>query len=112
MAGAKIVVLYPAPRDVSAFERAYMNEHAPMVTPQNFKGMTRFVASKIVGTPDGSAPPFHRIAELHFPSLAVLQTGAGSASAQQVVAHAVSISSGGKPIVLVAEEETRDFLHG
>jgi hypothetical protein len=65
MSGAKIVVLYPAPRDVSAFERAYVHEHAPMVTPQNFKGLTKFVASKIVGTPDGSA---HRpsIASLNF----------------------------------------------
>jgi uncharacterized protein (TIGR02118 family) len=109
MAGAKIVVLYPAPRDVGAFERAYTHDHAPMVTPQNFKGLTRFVASKIVGTPDGSVPSFHRIAELHFPSLAALQAAAGSASAQRVVAHAVSISTGGKPLVLVAEEETTDF---
>ena len=106
---AKIVVLYPSPKDVSAFERAYVQDHAPMVTPANFKGLTRFVASKIVGTPDGSAPPFHRIAELYFPSLAALQTAAGSASAQQVVAHAVSISSGGKPLVLITEVETTDF---
>ena len=109
MAGAKIIVLYPAPKDVSAFERAYIHDHAPMVTPQNFKGLTAFVASKIVATPDGSPPPFHRIAELHFPSLAALQTAAGSASAQQAVAHAVSISSGGKPVFLVAEEETTNF---
>jgi uncharacterized protein (TIGR02118 family) len=109
MAGAKIVVLYPAPRDVDTFERAYTQEHAPMVTPQTFKGLTKFVATKIAGTPDGSAPPFHRIAELYFPSLAALQEAAGSASAQQAVAHAVSISSGGKPVVLVAEEETKNF---
>jgi uncharacterized protein (TIGR02118 family) len=109
MAGAKIVVLYPAPKDVNAFERAYIHDHAPMVTPQNFKGLTTFVASKIVATPDGSPPPFHRIAELHFPSLAALQTAAASASAQQAVAHAVSISSGGKPVFLVAEEETTNF---
>ena len=109
MTAAKIVVLYPAPRDVGAFERAYINEHGPMVTPRNFKGLTKFVASKIVGTPDGSAPPFHRIAELYFPSLAALQAAAGSASAQQVVAHAFSISSGGKPLVLITEVETTDF---
>ena len=109
MAGAKIVVLYPAPRDVATFERAYTQDHAPMVTPHNFKGMTKFIASKIVGTPDGSPPPFHRVAELHFPSLAVLQAAAGSSSAQKAVAHAVSISSGGTPIFLVAEEETKSF---
>jgi uncharacterized protein (TIGR02118 family) len=109
MAGVKIVVLYPVPRDVGAFEQAYVQEHAPMVTPRNFQGMTKFVASKIVATPDGSAPPFQRIAELYFPSLGALQTAAGAASAQQVVAHAVSISSGGPPVILIAEVETTEF---
>jgi uncharacterized protein (TIGR02118 family) len=109
MAGAKLIVLYPSPRDVNAFERAYTQDHAPMVTPQNFKGISRFVASKIVGTADGSPPPFYRIAELHFPSMETLQAAAASSSAQQAVAHAISISSGGKPIFLVAEEETKNF---
>jgi uncharacterized protein (TIGR02118 family) len=105
----KIVVIYPVPRDVNAFERAYKDEHAAMVTPQNFPGLTRFVASKIVGTPDGSPPPFQRVAELYFPSIAALQAAAASAAAQKVVAHAFSISTGGNPIVLVAEEESKTF---
>ena len=109
MAGAKLVVLYPSPRDVKAFERAYTQEHAPMVTPQTFKGIKRFVASKVVGTPDGSPPPFYRIAELHFPSMEALQAAAASPSAQKAVAHAVSISTGGKPVFLVAEEEAKTF---
>ncbi len=109
MAGAKVVVLYPSPPDVSAFERAYTQDHAPMVTAENFKGIRKFVASKVVGTPDGSPAPFHRIAELHFPSMAALQAAAASASGQGVVAHAVSISTGGTPIFLVAEETTTDF---
>jgi uncharacterized protein (TIGR02118 family) len=57
MPGAKLIVIYPSPRDVSAFERAYTQDHAPMVTPQNLKGIKKFVASKVVGTPDGSAAP-------------------------------------------------------
>src|SRR5438874_13696423 len=109
MAGAKLVVLYPSPRDVAAFERAYTQDHAPMVTPQNFKGLTKFVASKIVGTPDGTPPPFHRVAELHFPSLAALQAAAGSPSAQRAVEHAFSISTGGAPVLLVAEEKAKPF---
>ncbi len=80
-----------------------------MVTAQNFKGIAKFIASKIVGTPDGSPAPFYRIAELHFPSMEALQAAAASDSAQQAVAHAVSISSGGKPVFLVAEEETKNF---
>lgn len=109
MAGAKLVVLYPYPQDVDAFERAYTEEHVPMVNENSMKGITKFVATKVVGTADGSAPPFYRMAELHFPSLEALQECASSASAQQAVAHAVSISSGGKPLFLVAEEQTTDF---
>jgi hypothetical protein len=80
-----------------------------MVTPQNLRGRQKFVASKVVGTPDGSAAPFYRAAELHFPSMEALQAAAASPSAQKVVGHALSISTGGKPIVLVAEEDTRTF---
>ena len=109
MAGAKIVVLYPYPQDVDTFERAYTEDHAPMVNPQNMKGITRFVTTKMLGTPDGSTPPFYRMAELHFPSLEALKASASSESAQKVVAHAISISSGGMPIVLIAEEETINF---
>jgi uncharacterized protein (TIGR02118 family) len=83
MAGAKIIVIYPSPRDVGTFERAYTQEHGPMVTPQNFRGLTRFVASKVVGTPDGSPAPFYRVAELHFPSIEALQAAAVSPSAQK-----------------------------
>jgi hypothetical protein len=79
------------------------------VTAQNFKEIQKFVASRIVGTADGTAPPFYRLAELHFPSMEALNAAAGSASAQKVVAHAISISSGGKPLFLVAEEETKTF---
>jgi uncharacterized protein (TIGR02118 family) len=78
MAGAKLVVLYPAPRDPTAFERAYREEHAPMVTPATFKGLTRFVASRVTGTAGGGSAPFARVAELHFPSLQTLQAAAAS----------------------------------
>ena len=80
-----------------------------MVTPQTFPGITKFVATKILGTPDGNPPQFARVAELYFPSMDVLKAAAGSASAQKAVAHAISISSGGTPTFLVAEEEVRDF---
>ena len=109
MPGAKLIVLYPSPRDPMAFERVYADDHVPMVTTENFKGMTRFVGTKVVGTPDGSPSPFQRIAELHFPSMEVLQAATASPGAQKAVAHAIEISTGGKPVFLVAEEEVRTF---
>jgi uncharacterized protein (TIGR02118 family) len=71
MAEMKLIVIYPFPADVEAFERAYVEDHVPMVK-EKIKGMTKFVATKIVGTPDGQTPPFYRIAELHFPSIDIL----------------------------------------
>lgn len=79
MTRAKVVVLYPTPRNAEEFERLYTHDHAPMVTVDAFKGLRKFVASRVVGTPDGSPPPFHRIAELHFSSMEALQAAAASA---------------------------------
>ena len=109
MAGAKLVVLYPRPRDVDAFERAYTEEHVPLVNEDTMKGITKFVVTKVVGSVDGSTPPFYRIAELHFPSLAALEECAASAGAQKAVAHATLISTGGQPLLLIAEEQTTTF---
>ncbi len=107
MTGAKLVVLYPYPQDVDVFEKAYTDDHVPMVNAETMKGITKFVATKVVGIPDGGTPPFYRIAELHFPSMDALKECASSESAQRVVAHAVSISTGGKPVFLIAEETTK-----
>jgi hypothetical protein len=71
--------------------------------------MSKFVASRVVATPDGSQPAFYRLAELHFPSMSALQETAASAGLQEAAAHAISISSGGPPCFLVAEEETTEF---
>jgi uncharacterized protein (TIGR02118 family) len=107
MAGAKIVVLYPRPTDTEVFERAYRNDHVPLVP--KFKGIEKFVASKVVGAPGGATPGFHRIAELHFPSMQALTEAAAAEEAQAAVAHAVQISSGGPPVFLVCEEEITNF---
>ena len=108
MADTKVVVIYPYPTDPDAFEKAYVNEHVPMAK-EKIKGITKFVATRVVGTPDGQKPPFYRIAELHFPSIEALKESVSSAGAQEAVGHAISISTGGSPIILVAEEETMTF---
>lgn len=108
MAGVKFMVMYPRPKDIETFERLYQQEHVPMAV-EKLVGKTKFVATKIVATPDGTPPPFYRIAEVHFPSLEALQNCAQSEGGKETVAHAVTISSGGTPIFLVAEEQTFDF---
>ena len=105
MAETKIVVIYPRPTDVDAFEKIYVEEHVPLAM-EKIKGVKKFAATRVVGTPDGSTPPFYRIAELYFDSIEALQESAGSPGTQEAVAHAFKISTGGPPIVLVAEVET------
>jgi uncharacterized protein (TIGR02118 family) len=101
---AKLVVIYPRPLDISAFEDAYLTEHVP-IARKNLKGSTKAVLTKISASADGAIPPFHRIAEIHFPSLEALQACAMTEGAKKTLAHAVSISSGGPPAFLIAEEE-------
>ncbi len=108
MPNTKLVVMYPYPSDVEEFENAYVNEHIPLAM-EKIKGMTKFVATRILSTADGGRAPFYRIAELHFSSMEALGETAASAGAQEAIAHAVSISSGGAPIFMVAEEETTNF---
>jgi uncharacterized protein (TIGR02118 family) len=103
----KLVVIYPRPADIEAFETVYNRDHVPMAVAK-LAGKTKIVASKIVGSPQGT-PPFHRIAEIYFPSMEALQGCAASDGGKQTLANAVAISSGGAPIFLVAEEEVFAF---
>jgi uncharacterized protein (TIGR02118 family) len=111
MAGVKLLVIYPRPKDIAVFEKLYQEEHVPMAVDK-LAGKTKFVATKVLGTPDGTPPPFYRIAEVHFPSMEALQACAQSAGGKETVTHAVKISSGGAPIFLVAEEQTFMFGSG
>jgi len=72
-------------------------------------GKTRIVATKVLSSAQGGAAPFHRITEIHFPSMSALQACADSEGAKETLANAVSISTGGPPIFIVAEEETFVF---
>jgi uncharacterized protein (TIGR02118 family) len=107
MAGAKLIVIYPRPKDIESFERVYLNEHVPMAVVK-LAGKTKIVASTIVGPRQG-APQFHRVAEIHFPSMKALEACTASEGGKQTIANAVAISSGGEPIFLVAQEEVFVF---
>ena len=71
-------------------------------------GKTRIVATKVLGSPQGT-PPFYRLAEIYFPSMHALEACAASEGGKEALAHAVKISWGGPPIFLVAEKETFRF---
>ena len=107
MAGVKLIVMYPRPKDVDAFEKLYQSEHVPMAV-QKLQGKTKLVATKITASPQGTAP-YYRVAEVHFPSMEALQACAASEGGKQTLAHATQISSGGPPVMMIAEEESFTF---
>jgi hypothetical protein len=51
-------------------------------------------------------PAFHRIAEIHFPSMEAVEACAASDGGKQTLANAVSI---GPPVFLIAEQEVFEF---
>ena len=71
-------------------------------------GKTKIVATKILGSPKG-APAFYRVVEIYFPSLGTLESCAASAEGKEALAHAAKISTGGPPVIMIAEEETFTF---
>lgn len=107
MAGAKIMVIYPRPKDIEAFDKAYAEEHVPMAF-NNLAGKTKMVATKFLGASDGPAP-FHVMAEVHFPTMEALQACAASKGGKDTLAHAHEISTGGPPLILIAEEQVFNF---
>jgi len=107
MGQVKLTVIYPWPRDIEAFEKQYNEVHVPMAV-QRLSGKTKIVATKVLKSPQG-APSIHRIAEIYFPSMAALEECLSSPGGQGTAAHAVSISSGGSPSFLAAEEEVYTF---
>lgn len=104
MASVKVVVIYPRPTDENAFEKEYREVHMPLVE-QKLKGMTRFVATKVLRSPQGNVASY-RLAEVHFSSMADLTKSLESEDGKQVVEHATKISTGGPPLVLICEEES------
>ena len=106
MKSVKLIVAYPQPTDVAAFEKVYAQEHVPMAIA-NLQGKTKIVATKVL--PSQGENPFYRVAEVHFPSMEALQACAESAGGKQTLANAVKISSGGPPVIMIAEEDTFTF---
>jgi uncharacterized protein (TIGR02118 family) len=96
MSEAKLIVIYPRPTNIEAFEKIYLEEHVPLAVAKLI-GKTKIVATKITSSPQGT-PPFYRLAEIHFPSKAALEACAATLGAQEALAHAVKISTGGTPL--------------
>jgi uncharacterized protein (TIGR02118 family) len=99
---AHLLVLYPQPLDAASFDRAYRTEHLPYADPR-LADATGVATRKVVGP--GTAPAYHLLSDISFPTIEALQACAASRGGQEALAHAGAISSGGAPTVLVVLDE-------
>jgi uncharacterized protein (TIGR02118 family) len=94
----KVVVLYGPPSDTAAFEEHYANTHLPLAA--KMPGVKRFEASRIVGTPDGSEPPYYRMAEVCFDTTQDMQASMSSEEGRATVEDIGSFASGGATVLI------------
>jgi uncharacterized protein (TIGR02118 family) len=92
----KAVVLYGPPDDPDAFERYYAETHTALATA--VPGLKRFEAAAGIATPDGSAVPYQRIAELTFDDMDALQAGFATEEGQAAVNDIPNFATGGVTI--------------
>ena len=99
---AHLLILYPHPKDETAFDRAYREEHLPLAGPK-LVGALGVETKRVVG-PAFAPPPYHLMSDVSFPTLEALKACAVSTGGQEALAHAASISTGGAPLVMVVAE--------
>jgi uncharacterized protein (TIGR02118 family) len=94
----KLVVGYGQPDDPAAFDEHYVGTHIPLVN--KIPNLRRFEAGKVLGAPDGSAPPFYFLAELWFDDAEQLQAAMGSPEGQAAGADVETFASGGATLMI------------
>ena len=100
---AHLLIMYPVPKNVAEFDRAYREEHLPYAGPR-LAGATGVTTQRVVG-PSFAPPPYHLISDVSFASLDALKACAASEGGKQALAHAASISSGGAPMVVALKDD-------
>ena len=98
----KLVVLYPPPENVEAFEERYIDEIVPFLLGR-LPGLTRSTLSKLIWAPTGE-PPYYLMAEIYFPSLEALQAALPPSVFQFITAASIDAAAGA-PVAFVCTEE-------
>jgi uncharacterized protein (TIGR02118 family) len=97
----KLVVLYPSPREEQVFERAYHEQHIPLM--RGLIAPATRLRTYRVRLPDGA--PFYRLAEIDFVDLAEATAFGQSEGANNARRSARDVSTGGKPWTLICERD-------
>ena len=87
---ARLVVTYRTPKDAAAFDKYYFETHVPLA--QKIPGLRKYEVSQgAVASPAGDSG-IHRIAVLHFDSMAAIQAALASPQGQAAAADVAVFS--------------------
>lgn len=95
----KLVVAYGAPEDPAAFDQHYADTHWALA--EKIPNLRRFEAGKVMGTADGSPPPYYFIAELVFDSPEALQAAMATPEGEAAAADVGNFATGGATLMIV-----------
>jgi uncharacterized protein (TIGR02118 family) len=101
----KLSVLYGHPKSPAEFEKYYWDTHTPIA--RTVKNVRRFETSMVVGTADGSPPPYYRLADLYFEDMASLQAAMGSPEGQAAANDLPNFATGGVTLLIA---DVQDLL--
>ena len=86
----KLTVLYSPPAQVEEFDAHYTSVHVPLALA--LPDLVRAETSVVVATPDGSPPPYHRIADLYFADAATMDASLGSEQGRLTAKDAIGLA--------------------
>lgn len=95
----KLMICFPQQPDAEAFEDVWVHEIVPTALQIPCESLKAY---KVVGTPDGSPAPFHRIAELYYNSHEEMRAVLCTQKIRDVVAKILGMSP--VPLVIIADK--------
>lgn len=104
MANAKLIIQFPHPRDVYAFDRVFKEEFVPLVA-EKLEGKTKIITTTAIPNVHHVLPVYHRSTKVYFPSITEMLVSFQSDAGKEVLAYAAEISTGGTPNFIIAEED-------
>lgn len=81
---ARMIVIYPTPKDIEAFDRHYFDIHVPLA--KKLPGLRTYEVNASPISMLVNTRSIHRIGMLHFDDLAAIQTAFASPQGQEAAA--------------------------
>ena len=94
----KLVALYGQPNDPHAFEQHYFGTHVPLSAKVG--GIRRVETARVMTTAEGGSPPYYRLANVYFDSMAQMKTAMESPEGRALAADAANFATGGVTVLV------------